>query len=97
MSYGSDSTTPSLFSARASEFGSSSPYDVTACEDDMNTGEENRRHCDMTFLQDAVKTLRNEIQELQTKHEAQFMAFASKFIEFEQGSLMSTFGIFVKT
>ena len=47
----------------------------------------------MTFLQDAVKTLRNEIQELQTKHEAQFMAFASKFIEFEQGSLMSTFGI----
>ena len=75
----------SSFSARASEFGSTSPSDVTACEDDMSGGEENRRNCDVTFLQEAVKTLRSEIQELQTKHEVQFMTFVSKFVELEQG------------
>ena len=89
LSYGSDSTTPgeksSSFSARASEFGSTSPSDVTACEDDMSGGEENRRNCDVTFLQEAVKTLHSEIQELQTKHEVQFMTFARKFVELEQG------------
>mgnify|MGYP002803400686 CR=1 FL=1 len=84
LSYSSDSTTPSSFSARASEFESTSPSDETVGEDDMNAGEENRRNCDMTVLQEAVKTLRNEIQELQAKHEGQFMTFASKFVELDQ-------------
>lgn len=88
LSYGNDSTTPgeksSSFSARASETTSTSPSDVTACEEDeMSDG--NRRNCDASFLQEAVKTLRHEIQELQIKHEVQFMTFASKFIELEQG------------
>ena len=39
----------------------------------------------MSFLQEAVKTLRDEVQELQIKHEVQFMTFACKFIELEQG------------
>lgn len=88
LSYGSDSTTPgeksSSFSARASETTSTSPSDVTACEED-EMSDENRTNCDMSFLQEAVKTLRHEIQELQMKHEVQFMTFASKFIELEQG------------
>ena len=92
LTYGSDSTaTPekksSSYSARESEFSSTSPSDVTVCEeDDMSGGEGNRRSlCDTTFLREAVKTLRNEIQELQTKHEVQFMTFAGRFIELEQG------------
>lgn len=57
---------------------------MTACEED-EMSDENRTNCDMSFLQEAVKTLRHEIQELQMKHEVQFMTFASKFIELEQG------------
>ena len=57
---------------------------MTACEED-EMSDENRRNCDMSFLQEAVKTLRDEVQELQIKHEVQFMTFACKFIELEQG------------
>ncbi len=87
LSYGSDSTTPGEKSSSSSarEFSSTSPSDVTVCEDDISVGEEHRRNCDTTILQEAVKTLRNEIQELQTKHEVQFMTFSSKFVEHEQG------------
>lgn len=56
----------------------------------MSGGEESRRNGDgdVTHLHEAVKTLRNEIHELQVKHEAQFMSFAIKVMEFEQGSLI---------
>lgn len=87
LSYGSDSTTPksSSLSARESEYSSTSPSDVTiACGDHDGSGRDEKGN-NIASLHEAVKTLRNEVQELQAKHEVQFMTFASKFIELDEG------------
>ncbi|XP_028391606.1 uncharacterized protein LOC114516355 [Dendronephthya gigantea] len=98
LSSGSDSTTPksSSLSARESEFSSTSPSDVTiACDEhDVSGRDENGNH--VAFLHEAVKTLRNEVQELQAKHEMQFITFASKFIELDEDERPSTRNILEK-
>ena len=63
---------------------------MTACEEDTSGEEEARERGEgdaVTCLQDAVKTLCNEIHDLQAKHEVQFMTFASKCMELDQGLL----------
>lgn len=97
LSYGSERTTTSpsepswSFSVRVSDL-STTPSDATDLEESLwcaeeatdSESKENKLNTE-SIVKDAIKTLRDEMEELQKKHEKQFISYAAKYLELNQG------------